>query len=87
MAGVKAEMKALPCRKALWIPTEVVIGKLNELVRGWVGYFYYGNCSRPLEKLHRSIPLEGELEIGLLATTPASTLPRPNVPRQMGILI
>ena len=48
---VKAEMKALTCRKALWLPTEVVIGKLNELVRGWVGYFYYGNCSRPLAKI------------------------------------
>jgi hypothetical protein len=51
MVRVKAEMKALTCRKALWLPTEVVIGKLNELVRGWVGYFYYGNCSRDLSTL------------------------------------
>ena len=51
MARVKAEVKALTCRETLWLPTEVVIGKLNELVRGWVGYFYYGNCSRPLAKI------------------------------------
>jgi len=53
MVRVKAEMKAFTCRKTLWLPTEVVIGKLNELVRGWVGYFYYGNCSRPLAKIKR----------------------------------
>jgi hypothetical protein len=53
MVRVKAEMKALTCRRALWLPTEVVIGKLNELARGWVGYFYYGNCSRPLAKIKR----------------------------------
>jgi RNA-directed DNA polymerase len=53
MVRVKAEMKALTGRKALWLPTQVVIGKLNELVRGWVGYFYYGNCSRPLAKIKR----------------------------------
>jgi len=51
MVRVKAEMKAVTRRKALWLPTEVVIGKLNELARGWVGYFYYGNCSRPLAKI------------------------------------
>jgi len=29
------------------------MGKLNELARGWVVYFYYGNCSRPLAKIKR----------------------------------
>jgi RNA-directed DNA polymerase len=48
MAKVKAEIRALTCRRNLALPTEVVIEKLNELVRGWVGYFYYGNCSRNL---------------------------------------
>ena len=51
MARVKAEVKALTGRETLWLPTQVVIRKLNELVRGWVGYFYYGNCSRPLAKI------------------------------------
>jgi len=48
---VKAEIRALTCRQSLALPTEVVIEKLNELVRGWVGYFYYGNCSRDLGRM------------------------------------
>lgn len=51
MAEIRAEIKALTCRKTLGLPKEVVIRKLNELVRGWVGYFYYANCSRDLTKL------------------------------------
>jgi RNA-directed DNA polymerase len=51
MAEIKAEIKALTCRNNLRLPKEVLIRKLNELVRGWTGYFYYGNCSRDLTKL------------------------------------
>jgi hypothetical protein len=51
LAEIKAEIKALTCRKTLCLPKEVVIKKLNETVRGWVGYFYYGNCSRDLSSL------------------------------------
>jgi len=50
-AKVKAEIKALACRRTLRLPTEIVLEKLNELVRGWVGYFYYGNCSRDLTRI------------------------------------
>jgi len=50
-AKVKAEIKALTCRQTLRIPTEIVLEKLNELVRGWAGYFYYGNCSRDLTRI------------------------------------
>jgi len=63
MAGIKAEIKALTCRKNLRLPKEVVIGKLNELVRGWTGYFYYGNCSRDLTKLKEF--LDGRVRIYL----------------------
>ena len=48
LAEIKAEIKALTCRRTLHLPKEVVIKKLNEVVRGWAGYFYYGNCSRDL---------------------------------------
>jgi group II intron reverse transcriptase/maturase len=51
LAEIKAEIKALTCRKTLHLPKEVVIKKLNEIVRGWAGYFYYGNCSRDLSVL------------------------------------
>jgi RNA-directed DNA polymerase len=45
-AGIKKEIKDLTCRKTLALPKEVVIAKLNETVRGWANYFYYGNCSK-----------------------------------------
>jgi RNA-directed DNA polymerase len=51
LAEIKVEIKALTCRNNLRLPNEVIIRKLNELVRGWRGYFYYGNCSRDLTKL------------------------------------
>jgi RNA-directed DNA polymerase len=51
MAEVRAEIRALTCRKNLGLPKEVVIRKLNELVRGWVGYYYYAHCTRDLTKL------------------------------------
>ena len=51
LAEIKSEIKALTCRKTLHLPKEVVIKKLNEVVRGWAGYFYYGNCSRDLSVL------------------------------------
>jgi RNA-directed DNA polymerase len=53
LAEIKAEIKALTCRKTLHLPKEVVIKKLNEVVRGWAGYFYYKNCSRDLSTIKR----------------------------------
>ena len=53
LAEIKAEIKVLTCRKTLHLPKEVVIKKLNEVVRGWAGYFYYKNCSRDLSTIKR----------------------------------
>jgi RNA-directed DNA polymerase len=53
MARIQAEIKALTCRRTLRLPKEVVIQKLNEVVRGWADYFYYGNCSRNLSRVKR----------------------------------
>ena len=51
LARIKAECKNLTCRRTLALPTEVVIQSLNEAVRGWAGYFYYGNCSKDFSAL------------------------------------
>ncbi len=48
---IKAEIKNLNCRRTLSLPQEVIVQKLNEVVRGWIGYFRYGNCSRELSAL------------------------------------
>ena len=53
MAQTQAEIKALTCRRTLRLPKEVVIQKLNEAVRGWAGYFYYGNWCRNLATVKR----------------------------------
>jgi len=51
LAQIKADCKKLTCRRTLALPTEVVIQRLNEAVRGWVGYFYYENCSKDFSAL------------------------------------
>ncbi len=48
---IRAEIKTLTCRGTLALPKEVVVRKLNERIRGWVGYFYYGHCSRDFKTL------------------------------------
>jgi len=45
-AHIRKEIKDATSRKSLALPTEAIIMKLNETVRGWVNYFYYGNCSK-----------------------------------------
>jgi RNA-directed DNA polymerase len=51
LRSIRAECKNLTCRRTLALPTEVVIQKLNEAVRGWVGYFYYRNCGKDFSTL------------------------------------
>ena len=48
---IRVEIKNLTCRRTLALPTEVVIQRLNEAVRGWAGYFYYRNCSKDFSAL------------------------------------
>jgi group II intron reverse transcriptase/maturase len=60
---IKVEIKSLTSRRNLALPKEVVIKKLNEAVRGWAGYFYYGNCSKDFSALKEF--LEGRVRIYL----------------------
>ncbi|KHE93562.1 MAG: group II intron reverse transcriptase/maturase [Candidatus Scalindua rubra] len=48
---IRAEIKGLTMRRNLSLPKDVVLYKLNEVVRGWTGYFYYQNCSKDLSAL------------------------------------
>lgn len=48
---IRAEIKRLTMRRNLSLPKDVVVYKLNEVVRGWTGYFYYQNCSKDLSSL------------------------------------
>ncbi len=49
--NIRLKIKELTARKSLAIPQEVVINKLNVVVRGWAGYFYYQNCSEDFSAL------------------------------------
>ena len=51
MKHIREAIKELTGRDRRTSPEEMVINNLNEVVRGWTGYFYYGNCSRDLTTL------------------------------------
>jgi group II intron reverse transcriptase/maturase len=48
---IRSEIKQLTTEQYSAIPTEAVIRKVNEVTRGWVGYFRYGNCVQAMSAL------------------------------------
>ena len=50
---IRSEIKRLTTEQYSAVSTEVVIRKVNEVARGWVGYFRYGNCTKALVTLKR----------------------------------
>ena len=50
---IRAEIKQLTTERYSATPTEVVIRRVNEVARGWVGYFRFGNCTKALSTVKR----------------------------------
>jgi len=50
---IRSEIKRLTTEQYSAIPTDEVIRRVNEVARGWVGYFRYGNCTKALSDLKR----------------------------------
>ena len=48
---IREEIKQLTTERYSGTATDIVIRKVNEVVRGWVGYFHYGNCTAALSTL------------------------------------
>lgn len=48
---IKARVSALTDRRLTMLPLHVVMNRINEALRGWVGYFHYRNSSRSMEQL------------------------------------
>lgn len=48
---LRDQVKALTTRDHLALPTATVITAVNQVVRGWAGYFYFQNCSRDFSTL------------------------------------
>jgi len=48
---IRSEIKQLTTERYSAIPTEEVIRRVNEVARGWVGYFRFGNCTEAMSAL------------------------------------
>ena len=48
---IRSEIKRLTTEQYSATPTEVVIRRVNEVARGWVGYFRFGNCTKAMSSL------------------------------------
>jgi group II intron reverse transcriptase/maturase len=51
MTHIRSEIKQLTTERYSATPTATVIQRVNEVVKGWVGYFYYGNCTKAMSAL------------------------------------
>ena len=52
---VKDRITELTRRERTIMPLEWVVREVNSMVRGWVGYFHYRNCSRSLTRLRNHL--------------------------------
>jgi RNA-directed DNA polymerase len=50
---IRAEVKRLTTEQYSASPTEDVIRRVNEVARGWVGYFRFGNCTKAMYSFKR----------------------------------
>ena len=48
MKHIRSEIKQLTTEQYSAVPTEDVIRRVNGVVRGWVNYFYYSNCTKTM---------------------------------------
>ena len=53
MQHARDRIRELTARERLLLPVEEVVQDVNSFLRGWVGYFRYGNSARPFDKIDR----------------------------------
>jgi RNA-directed DNA polymerase len=51
LKNIRAEIKEMTKRSTLHLPKELIIHRLNEVVRGWVQYYYFENCTQDFSRL------------------------------------
>jgi group II intron reverse transcriptase/maturase len=51
MRRVRSRVRDLTPRRRLRVPIEVIVEDLNQVLRGWAGYFRYGNSTRHFQKV------------------------------------
>ena len=53
MQHARDRIRELTARERLLLSVEDVVQDVNSFLRGWVGYFRYGNSARPFDKINR----------------------------------
>ena len=53
MQHARDRIRELTARERLLLSVEDVVQDVNSFLRGWVGYFRYGNSARPFDKIDR----------------------------------
>jgi RNA-directed DNA polymerase len=53
MQHARDRIRELTARERLLLPVGDVVQDVNSFLRGWVGYFRYGNSARPFDKIDR----------------------------------
>jgi RNA-directed DNA polymerase len=51
MQRARERIREITDRKRLHLPVEEIVGDLNRFLRGWGGYFRYGNSARPFARI------------------------------------
>lgn len=51
MQHARERIRELTARKRFMLPVEQVVRELNQFLRGWVGYFRYGNSTKAFDKI------------------------------------
>jgi group II intron reverse transcriptase/maturase len=51
--AARARIREISDRRRLWLPPEEIVADLNRFLRGWGGYFRYGNSTRCFDKIDR----------------------------------
>ncbi len=55
VASIMTQVTELTSRNLTGKPIQEVIDRVNQKVRGWVGYFHYGNCSPSLSRVKQHV--------------------------------
>jgi RNA-directed DNA polymerase len=51
MQRIRSRVRELTLRRFCWMPMEVLVEDLNQVLRGWSNYFRYGNSARHFKKV------------------------------------
>jgi Group II intron, maturase-specific domain len=76
-------IREITVRARLWEPVEWIMEDLNRFLRGWAGYFRYGNSARVLGQIRNQFPSGGS-RYGRQATALPTPDERSNGRRRQG---